>query len=149
MCATRAAALLAAQAAAAATQRAALRLRPAAAWRLQATASIHARESRGTRRLIRGCSAGRARRSARALRRVGHRAAGRVRAGQDAPSRSSAAMTPCGPSRRRAVRASRATCRRGAPLGASFGDHAQLIVSNRQATDAHLGLGLRKIWTFA
>jgi len=35
--------------------------------------------------------------------------------------RSSAAMAPCGPSHRRAVRVSRATCRRGAPLGVSFG----------------------------
>jgi len=37
---------------------------------------------------------------------------------------SSAAMAPRGPSRRRAVRASRATCRRGAPLGVSFGTPA-------------------------
>ena len=35
--------------------------------------------------------------------------------------RNTAAMAPHGPSRRRAVRASCATCRRGAPLGASFG----------------------------
>jgi hypothetical protein len=33
---------------------------------------------------------------------------------------SSAAMPPRGPSLRRAVRASRATCRRGVPLGVSF-----------------------------
>ena len=38
--------------------------------------------------------------------------------------RSSPAMASCGPSRRRAVRASRATCHRGAPLGVSFGTPA-------------------------
>jgi len=44
-----------------------------------------------------------------------------------------AAMTLCGPSRWCAVRASRATCRRGAPLGASFGDHARWIKIPRAA----------------
>ena len=51
----------------------------------------------------------------------------------DAPPRSSAAMAPRGPSHRRAVRASRATCRRGAPLDASFGDHARRIKMPRAA----------------
>jgi hypothetical protein len=55
-------------------------------------------------------------------------------------------MAPRGPSRQRAVRTSRATCRRGAPLDASFGDHARRIKMPRAAPGKqlmlHFGLGL-------
>ena len=57
-------------------------------------------------------------------------------------------MAPYGPSRRRAVRVRRATCRRGALLGVSFGAPVTMHTPVHSC-NAHLGLWLGKIGAFA